>query len=488
MLSKIPGFRRSRMPVLLAALALLLAAGLPLASTAQPIEVRLPAVNGQVNETVDIDIKVDNITGEQIAAYQFTLPYDASVLSITGEEVQGTVTASTSASVIVNTQNEGEVTVAVAGSQAFSGQGTLLTLKADLVGSGTAGLSFSELRFDDINVEEVPTSQRAGRVSVATESDTKTVDANGSVEFGSTGIDVNFSGVSGSGDVTVSKFDSPAFGTGTISESNVSSFRFLVESSGDLSFDSNTEIRLDVGTLQGVSNPEDVTIYKRDEGGEEFTALSTSFDADANVLVATVGSFSEFVLASDSDPLPVEMASFEAVRDDGTVRLRWSTASETNNSGFTVQHQSSSGWADLGFVEGHGTTTQPRSYSFSVDALEPGTHRFRLEQVDVDGTTELSDVVSVTLPMQDVLRLTAPAPNPVSSETQFRFGVREQMDVTVAVYNVRGQRVTTLYEGTPAPGEMQAVRFNAQRYASGTYFVRVTSGTHTRTQRVTVVK
>jgi hypothetical protein len=51
-----------------------------------------------------------------------------------------------------------------------------------------------------------------------------------------------------------------------------------------------------------------VTIYKRSEQGEgSFTALSsTTYDADAGELVATTGSFSEFVFASDTNSLPTE--------------------------------------------------------------------------------------------------------------------------------------------------------------------------------------
>ena len=472
------------------ALVAVLCLGLPGASAAQSIEMRLPSVNGEVGETVDIDIRIDDVSGEGILAYSFTLPYDASVLNVVGASADGTVTPNVPT---VNTQNAGEVSVAFAASSPLSGEGTLLTLEAELVGAGSAPLSLSAFRFERISggqVEEVNVEQRAGRVSVAQQAETQSVGADSTVQFGNTGVSIQFSGVTGSGDVNVQKFADPAFGTGDIAESNVSSFRYMIESTGDLSFDGDTELRFDASTLEGATNPDDVVVYSREKGGDPFTALSTSYDADANELVATIDSFSEFVMASDSSPLPVEMASFEAVRDGQGARLQWTTASETNNSGFAVQHRTGTApqWSTLGFVEGHGTTTQPNTYTFATDDLQAGTHRFRLRQVDVDGTETFSREVSVVLPLRDVLQLTAPTPNPVSGETHLQVGVQERGPVTVAVFNVRGQRVATLYEGIPAPGQKTTVQFDTDRLASGTYFVRATSGAQTRTQRVTVVK
>ena len=80
--------------------------------------------------------------------------------------------------------------------------------------------------------------------------------------------------------------------------------------------------------------------------------------------------------------LPVEFASFTATREDAQVRLEWETASETNNSGFVVQHRRSdtdaTGWSRIGFVEGTGTTPRPQRYRFRSSILSPGTHAFRL--------------------------------------------------------------------------------------------------------------
>lgn len=213
--------------------------------------------------------------------------------------------------------------------------------------------------------------------------------------------------------------------------------------------------------------------------------------------MATTGAFGEFVLASNSEPLPVELVDV-TVRRDGTqgAVVRWQTASETNNVGFEVQHRApdASSYADAGFVPSkavEGTSSQSLVYRFSMSDLRPGTHRFRLRQVDTDGATQLSAPVSLTVQMSEALRLTAPTPHPVRTTARLQFGVQAPGRATVHLYNVLGQRVATLYDGTPTPGQLHTVRLGSDALAglaSGMYLVRLTSAGGTRTRRVTIAR
>jgi len=50
-----------------------------------------------------------------------------------------------------------------------------------------------------------------------------------------------------------------------------------------------------------------------------------------------------------------------------------------------------------------------------VEDLPVGPHQFRLKQVDLSGSAEAYGPISVDVQMQEALKLSAPAPNPVSS-------------------------------------------------------------------------
>ena len=188
--------------------------------------------------------------------------------------------------------------------------------------------------------------------------------------------------------------------------------------------------------------------------------------------------------------LPVELAAFTASLDGTTAVLEWKTSSETNNVGFEVQHQSpdASGYARLGFVEGAGSTSEPQSYRFRTEDLVPGPHQFRLRQVDTDGSTSLSDPVSVEMRAEQTLALRATGPNPVRQATQLTFTVKQSGPVEMVLYNILGQRVKRLYDREATTGKRYSVDVIAEDLSSGTYFARLRAPSGTKTQRIVVVR
>jgi len=204
------------------------------------------------------------------------------------------------------------------------------------------------------------------------------------------------------------------------------------------------------------------------------------------------GNTSEFT--GTSSPLPVELASMDATRaGESTVELTWQTASETGNAGFRVQHrtQSDSSWSRIGFVESRtegGTSTEALRYRYTAENLTVGTHQFRLKQMDLDGSAQVHDPVTVDLQMQEALRLEAPAPNPVRSQATLSFAVKEPTEARITLYNTLGQAVRTVYRGTPGAGEGQTVDVSTTGLSSGAYFLRLRADGRTETRRLTVVR
>jgi hypothetical protein len=198
------------------------------------------------------------------------------------------------------------------------------------------------------------------------------------------------------------------------------------------------------------------------------------------------------IQADGSSPLPVELASFDGTTTEGGARLTWQTVSETNNAGFEVQRRKAEeGWTQVGYVESRaqgGTTTEPTSYSYTIGDLPVGTHQFRLRQVDLDGTSTLTEPVILSIQMQEAVTFAAPTPNPVSSTATLSFAVKEQREATIRLFDTLGQQVATVYSGTPQAGEQQTAQVDVSSLASGTYFLQLSTDRRTQTRRLTVVR
>jgi len=391
------------------------------------------------------------------------------------------------------------------------GTGAFENANAGLVGVDRAASAFGDLDNDGFPELVVTGRLRPGqdfddKSAVAYEnlsegnllgaSVSQSVSGNGSVDFGETGVDVNFSGTSGSGEVTVQKYTNGPSNAQGISESNVSSYRFVLSAGGDLTFDDSTEVRLDVSSVGGVGEASTVTVYKRStRGSGPFSALTTSYDNGNNELVVETGSFSEFVLASNSsdNPLPVELAGFDATVDDDAVQLSWQTASETNNAGFRVQRKrarergSENAWTTVGSVEGTGTTSEAQSYRFTDENLpyEADALTYRLKQVDTDGSEHFSDEITVERGVQE-LKLLGTYPNPARSRVTVRYALPEKQDVTVRLYDVLGRQVRTVVSGKQKGRHQWTL--DVAPLPSGVYFLRLEAVDETRTQKLTVIR
>ena len=78
-------------------------------------------------------------------------------------------------------------------------------------------------------------------------------------------------------------------------------------------------------------------------------------------------------------------------------------------------------------------------------------------------------------------------PNPFNPTTTIRFGLPQEERVQIDVFDVLGRRVTTL-AGGDFPAGIHTVQFDARRYASGVYFVRMVAGGVVHSRKMTLIK
>ena len=189
--------------------------------------------------------------------------------------------------------------------------------------------------------------------------------------------------------------------------------------------------------------------------------------------------------------LPVEMTSFTATAQQANALLAWSTATEVNNFGFNIERRAiaSNVWAKVGFVAGNGTSNAKHNYTYADNNLSAGTYAYRIKQIDNDGTFKYSASTEVTVAgVPKELKLYGNYPNPFNPSTKVQFTVPENGNVRLSVYNVLGQEVATLFNGSAVAGNLYTANFNASRMSSGLYFSVLQFGNQRITHKMLLTK
>ncbi|MBK7266789.1 MAG: T9SS type A sorting domain-containing protein [Ignavibacteriales bacterium] len=167
--------------------------------------------------------------------------------------------------------------------------------------------------------------------------------------------------------------------------------------------------------------------------------------------------------------VPVELTSFSADVFANKVVLNWSTATETNNHGFSVEKKTNGNWEKIGFVNGNGTSTRTHNYSFVDDESSSGKVYYRLNQIDLDGTQSFSKVIEVDLSTPNDYSLSQNFPNPFNPSTAIKFALKVDSKVSLKIYNPLGQEVMNLLSDNYAAGNYN-ISVNAAGLNSGVYF------------------
>ncbi|MDR6806347.1 hypothetical protein J2Y45_003539 [Dyadobacter sp. BE34] len=164
-----------------------------------------------------------------------------------------------------------------------------------------------------------------------------------------------------------------------------------------------------------------------------------------------------------STPLPVTWQSFSArMGITGRVTLDWSTASEVNASHFEVQRSSDSRtFATVKTVNAMGNTRNSSFYQYEDEFLSKGTYYYRLKQVDADGRTDFTRIVSVRVNGNETVRV---FPNPAADLITVESA---QALNRIDIFNSAGKLVQSAQTGE------KAVRLNIANLPKGLYVVSV---------------
>jgi uncharacterized protein YqgV (UPF0045/DUF77 family) len=134
--------------------------------------------------------------------------------------------------------------------------------------------------------------------------------------------------------------------------------------------------------------------------------------------------------------LPVELMYFNAAYNGAGVDLGWATASEKNNSHFTVERSRNGiDFEEVLNVKGASQATQKISYHEKDNEPLNGISYYRLRQTDRDGTVTYSSIEAVEIIRHSSVSL---YPNPTSTGHVI---IEGKVGSIVTVLNAMGQAV-----------------------------------------------
>ncbi|HLG32605.1 MAG TPA: T9SS type A sorting domain-containing protein, partial [Ignavibacteriaceae bacterium] len=158
--------------------------------------------------------------------------------------------------------------------------------------------------------------------------------------------------------------------------------------------------------------------------------------------------------------------------EDG-IMLKWTTATETNNSGFSVERSSNNiDFTEITFVEGNGTTTEIKDYSYFDKISEAAVYYYRLKQVDFDGSFYYSNTVQIEINAPKVFILSQNYPNPFNPSTIISFSLPVDSRVTIDLFNTLGEKVDVIVDSDLSIGHHE-INFDASSLTNGVYYYKI---------------
>lgn len=199
-----------------------------------------------------------------------------------------------------------------------------------------------------------------------------------------------------------------------------------------------------------------------------------TFTLTASNSVATCSTSALITLTNlDCNLLPIELTNFDAEKKNEIVTLNWQTNYEVNNNYFVVE-KSTNGldFETHDVIKGSGNTSTKINYQSTDNKLSAGIMYYRLKQVDYDGKSTYSKIVSVDGIDADY-SLSNPLPNPTSSEININFSAKNNSDFIIEVIDISGKKIKIFTEAIETGFSVK--NFNISDLESGMYFILIKS-------------
>jgi hypothetical protein len=189
--------------------------------------------------------------------------------------------------------------------------------------------------------------------------------------------------------------------------------------------------------------------------------------------------FGFFTLANahgGTNPLPIELLTFNAKPNNDKVDLLWTTASEVNNDFFSIERTVDGVNFELvGTIKGAGNTTSMLNYSTIDHQPYEGVSYYRLKQTDYDGNYSYSDLKMVDFGNSANFAFNI-YPNP-NNGTLFNMQLtsNKEEEILVVVYDMLGNEMYSKIIVTMDNGSAVYAIDPSQKLSAGVYMITATS-------------
>jgi hypothetical protein len=176
---------------------------------------------------------------------------------------------------------------------------------------------------------------------------------------------------------------------------------------------------------------------------------------------------------SNSATTPALMMSFDGQVQSQTADLNWVMENETDCKYFVIERSGDTGGYDsIGVVTGLNNNNQT-TYIYTDDHMLNGNNYYRLRQVDMEGVTRYSKVVSLYDMQQEAAPRMSVYPNPATATLNFSINSTSTQQIFVQIYSISGVLLQSSEQTLNAGNNLQSIAVNNLK--SGNYFLKVSN-------------
>ena len=183
---------------------------------------------------------------------------------------------------------------------------------------------------------------------------------------------------------------------------------------------------------------------------------------------ATFTGFGQYVIVEQAAVLPLQWGTFTGTLENNSVALKWTTYNEINIKEFDVQRSANaSEFISIGTVKA--LNKSDNNYLFNDNKISFGNrYSYHLKQIDLDGKSSFSKIVSINYFNKD--KNVTLYPNPIESKLNIQINNTTNSKFEVEIADVLGKIV---YRNLNV--QSNNVEVNAVNWSKGVYFVQLKS-------------